>query len=1317
VPARAQAIMASGRGTRVEMVVIMDCRLRAAPALASVNPVAGVRGLALAARGSGGRWVPGIAEPAHPTLPPAFSCPKAEERAVGAFTRMDETLVEPRPTAAAEPRGNARGTMASSSRRSLTGWWRGRRDGRAILPLLVQTLAGFSKIDGEVVEADIDSSLSFLRNDLPTAYSSKLQADYQRALNEPQNLAEIAAQLAPLLEPEEKILLGMQLYVLISRARMPAQLLRQFYLFMTGLGVAAEAVGLVYQLNAGEVAGDGAGVDAHAPGVGVQPLDSLLISGRPPADVVLENVPEGQSLAVFRLRTLVLLKNTGTRPLLARGRQLRPGEFTRLYQGQRVVLDESVFEFQDLVTYLNAKKDVSSTQLYLAMDADDEPYVERTRSAGSVYQIKFGLGVEVMALRRTPARVRGVTLRVGERLKAGLHDKITFPNETEISLSELRRRAREMGGRFTLSPSKSDYLVSNNPGLLRPGDILLSPNARGELLLRISCDYEAKRGALEVLKGGGPIGVGGQPVRERAELEDGAVIDIGEGVCLRCHFGDRIIEEERNLISRLEVVDLSHRYHERETALDGISLTARRGELICVMGPSGCGKSTFLRVLAGHLRPREGTVRLNGLPLYENLKLLCPYISYCPHEDAFDEFLTVQENLDVAAAVRSPHLSGEDRRKRVQAKLVELGLDAARRRRAGSPEDKFLSGGERKRLNIGLDMIGLSDVFLFDEPTSGLSSKDSEQVLDIIRGLAHNKVVFVSIHQPSARLLGMFDQALLLDRGGRLAFYGPPSAMLRYFREAAVEEGVLLDYPLVPGEAAPPPEVVFDVMESPLRDLGGDVIYTEDENGRLAPGRRFSPGFWRDRFQARRILEQTRGVVREPDDLTSTERAVPGSSRVPPRARRQWRDELAQGAAVFRRAFIAKLRHRGNLAATLLEAPLLALLISFVLRYSEDGVYTFASAFHIPTYLFMTLVVGMFLGLTNSADDIVRDQVLLQRERNHDVRCTYYVLAKTAALAIFAAAQCAVYLLIGNAVLEVRSMFWDYFLWMLLSALTGVVLGLLISSLVRNSKTAINIIPLILIPQIILGGALIKYEEMNRNLDLAHNLRRWLRGDDGRPLEPPNKLEVPFLCEFMPLRWSYEAIVIAQANRNPLAVAQDALQRRIDTIVKELPPPPAKDPPELAEQLSDAKQALALVSGLEGRSPEHVKRRLAAIMKAIESGDFDEESGEFSGKAGIKPVSAGQLYSNQKIWDLFNKAEVERLHDGHQEPPNVFFGLKKHLGLKAPEEISSWRHTRTVFEWGREVATLRLNLAVLGFFCGVCLLALFYSLRRRLTSV
>lgn len=1225
---------------------------------------------------------------------------------------MDETLVEPPTQLPSSRRPAPAPAPVAASRRLLAGLRRGRRDGRAILPLLIQTLAGFSKIDGELVEADIDSSLSFLRNDLPTVYSSKLQADYQRALNEPQNLSEIASQLSSMLEPEEKVLLGIQLYVLISRAQMPSQLLRQFYLFMTGLGVAAEAVGLVYQLNSGNT-----GDDEDGQTVAVQPLDSLLISSRAPADLVLENLPEGQAMAVFRLRNLVLLKNTGSRPLLARGRQLRSGEFSRLYQGQRVVLDEMVFEYQDLVAYLNAKKDVSSTQLFLAIDEDQQPYIERTRSDESIFQLKFGLGVEVTALAEAEARIKGVALRVGERLKAGLHDKITFANETEITLSELRRRAREMGGRFTLSPSKSDYLVSNNPSLLRPGDILLSPNARGEMLLRISCDYDAKRGTLEVLKGDRPVFVQGQAVRERAELDDGEVIDIGEGICLRCHFGDRIIEEERNLISRLEMVDVSHRFKDRETALDGLTLSARRGEMICVMGPSGCGKSTFLRVLAGHLRPREGTIRLNGLSLYDHLRVLRPYISFCPHEDAFDEFLTVEENLSAAAAVRSPHLSGAERRKRVSAKMVELGLDAASRRRAGAPEDKLLSGGERKRLNIGLDMIGLSDVFLFDEPTSGLSSKDSEHVLDIIHGIAHNKIVFVSIHQPSSRLFSMFDKALLLDRGGRMAFFGTPEEMLKYFRDAAVEEGVPVE---LPAEGTPAsaiqPELVFDVLESPLRDLGGDVIYAEDESGRLAPGRRFSPGFWRDRFQARRILEQAKSLERPPDETISLPEGAPGS-RAPLRIRRQFRDEVAQAAAVLRRVFVSKLRHRGNLAATLLEAPLLAVLISTVLRYSEDGVYTFASAFHIPTYAFMSLVVGMFLGLTNSADDIVRDQVLLQRERNHNVRCVYYVVAKFVSLGVFAAIQCAVYLLIGNTILEVRSMFAEYFLWMFLSALTGVAMGLLVSSFVRTSKTAINIIPLILIPQIILGGALIKYEEMNRNLDLVYNLRRWLRGSDGKPLEPPNKLKVPFVCQFMPLRWSYESIVIAQATRNPLAIAQDSLQDRIDRIVRELPKPPAKDPPELAKQLRDAKQALALVSGLEAKDARHVKRRLDAIMEEIEADAFDADSDKYAVRGDGERVSAGQIYSNQKIWDLFNKAEVERLHDGYTDPPNVFFGLRKYIDLKPPDEVKDMPGVQRSFAWASDFSTLRLNFAMLCVYCVLCLLGLYFSLRRRLTSV
>src|SRR5690606_1288639 len=152
---------------------------------------------------------------------------------------------------------------------------------------------------------------------------------------------------------------------------------------------------------------------------------------------------------------------------------------------------------------------------------------------------------------------------------------------------------------------------------------------------------------------------------------------------------------------------------------------------------------------------------------------------------------------------------------------------------------------------------------------------------------------------------------------------------------------------------------------------------------------------------------------------------------------------------LLKRAFLSKLRNRTNLLTTLLEAPLLGFLISSVLKYSEEDSYTFATAFHIPTWLFMSLVVAMFLGLTNSADEIIRDRHLLSRERNHNLRTFYYLSGKVLSLSAFALVQCFIYLLIGNWMLEVRDMFLVHLWWMFLTALTGACLGLLVSSLVN----------------------------------------------------------------------------------------------------------------------------------------------------------------------------------------------------------------------------------------------------------------------------
>src|SRR5256886_500894 len=438
------------------------------------------------------------------------------------------------------------------------------------------------------------------------------------------------------------------------------------------------------------------------------------------------------------------------------------------------------------------------------------------------------------------------------------------------------------------------------------------------------------------------------------------------------------------------------------------------------MGASGSGKSTLLKVLAGQLQPTSGEVILNGQSLYPNLDTLKRYLSYMPQEDAFDEHLTIGENLLFAASIRSPHLSRRDRMRRLDAKLIELGLGERRDAVVGSPDKKLLSGGERKRLNIGLDLIGMSDGYLFDEPNSGLPSNVSEHVIEIIRSMAHNKIVIVTIHQPSSKIFQMFHKAILLDKGGRLVFFGTPSDMLRYFAEAEHQHQFGAELGACPSCGTTRPEFIFDVLETPLRDLSGDIIYEENSRGHLVAARRYSPEFWRDKYEAFRLIQDVKQV--------SLRRvSAPPLPPAPTRKTRfmvRWRDEWTQLRTLMRRSFMSKLRNRANLVITIGVAPVLALLIATILRYSENGTYDFASAYHIPTFLFLGLIVAMFLGLTNSADDIIRDRPVLQRERNLNVRLPYYVFSKFMSLGFFALFQCILFVLIGNYILEIRGMFW-----------------------------------------------------------------------------------------------------------------------------------------------------------------------------------------------------------------------------------------------------------------------------------------------------
>ena len=1114
-----------------------------------------------------------------------------------------------------------------------------------LLPTLIKVLAAFARADGELLEEEIDSSLGFLRYDYPDAVYSELRKFFSDALHEKQDLSEMAKRLAGQLGDERKILLGVQLYDLIAKAGLKQDQVIAYYSFMSGLGMAEQAIDIVYQLNADEQ------TDQPIYRSGASPLEMVSFGHPDHADVALADFAPDERLNAYRFGDLVILKNLSGRNLDVQGRALKPREFARLYTGQRILLDDQVLAYSDLVFYFNAKKNVTAAEIFIALSSSDEVRLEKTRSRDSCLQVTFGLRVKVRALRNVDAVLKGVRLNQGAAVEATLEDKIVFHNDSELDLGDLRRRARSYGARFQLKASKSEYLVSNNPSLLEEDDILLSPGAGGDVLLKISCDYDRLEGRLEVLQADRPILVRGVPVRNSAPLADGDTIRVDVGQVLRCNFTERIIEEERNVIRSLEARDLVCRFSNGTIALDGVSLSVQRGEMVCVMGASGSGKSTLLRALSGQFPPHQGDVLFNNRSLYANYDSLRKYVTYIPQYDAFDEHLTIEENLNFAAAIRAPHLSRRERSRRIDGKLAELGLNERRNFVVGSTHKKTLSGGERKRLNIGLDMVSSADIFLFDEPTSGLSSKDSEHVIEIIRGMSHNKIVLVTIHQPTSKIFQMFHKAALLDRGGKLVFYGTPQEMLKYFAEAEHQQhfGTALGGCEACGTTRP--EFIFDVLETPLRDLGGDIIFEENNRGQLVPARRFSPDYWRDKFEAYRLLKDVQQPSAPREAVTPT----------PPQARRKkqpfrWREEWHQFAVLIKRAFLSKLRNPANLLTTILEAPLLALLTGMVLRYSESDVYDFASSFHIPTYLFLALVVAMFLGLTNSVDDIIRDRPVLMRERNLDVRLIYYVLAKAVTLAAFAVVQCALFTWIGNWLLGVRGAFWIVFGEMFLTVGCGVAIGLVISSLVSESKTGILIIPVVLIPQIILSGALIKYEEMNKNLDFVYSIQKWVNTHPGSAMPARSDLQVPLICQFMPTRWSYEALVYGQSKLNPLTRRQEAIQQQINHIVAE------KNLTETDEnRLEDLKDTLAVLSGLEASDAGKLDAQFKKVDAIISGAAFDRSDFKHSGTG----VTAEQLYVNQKVTDLISKAEMEQSDYRENRHINVFFGpVKEYFGLR-----------------------------------------------------
>jgi ABC-type multidrug transport system ATPase subunit len=535
--------------------------------------------------------------------------------------------------------------------------------------------------------------------------------------------------------------------------------------------------------------------------------------------------------------------------------------------------------------------------------------------------------------------------------------------------------------------------------------------------------------------------------------------------------------------------NIEYRFKENNVGVHDLSFKEESGKMVGIIGSSGAGKTTLLNVLNGSAAPSEGNVNINGYNIFTEKSKLEGVVGHVSQDDLLIESLTVFENLYYNAKLCFDKYTNFQLIRLTLKLLKDLGLFDARNLKVGNPLDKKISGGQRKRLNIALELIREPSVLFLDEPTSGLSSRDSAKIMDLLKNLAlKGKLIFVVIHQPSSDIFKMFDRLLILDTGGYLIFNGNPLDSITYFKSQTLRANRTESECTSCGNVDA--DQIFNIVES-------EVL---DEYGNPTQVRKVSPIQWYQRFKDHNGSNKT---VEDTDELP------PVTFKIPNQFKQFW--------VFVKRDVISKLANRQYLFINLFETPLLAFILSYIIKFynidagNELG-YTFSSNSNMPVYLFMAVIVALFIGLTLSAEEIIKDRKILKRERFLNLSKTSYLISKIVILFSISAFQAFLFTLIGNSILEIKGMFFQYWLALFSAWCFANMLGLIISDTFKTVITIYILIPFILIPQLILSGIIVKFDKLNPNIST------------------PNS--IPWYGEIITARWAYEALAVNQFKNN-----------------------------------------------------------------------------------------------------------------------------------------------------------------------------------------
>jgi ABC transport system ATP-binding/permease protein len=608
-------------------------------------------------------------------------------------------------------------------------------------------------------------------------------------------------------------------------------------------------------------------------------------------------------------------------------------------------------------------------------------------------------------------------------------------------------------------------------------------------------------GAGEVLLNGQRVGAGSHYV-----LSNGSSVRPPHGVPIYYSdiLGAFMAKNGRPRIV-FKATDIEYAFPNGRLGLHELHLAETAGKLIGIMGGSGSGKSTLLNVLNGNLKPSRGHVTINGIDVHSERDRIRGVIGHVSQDDLLIEELTVFQNLFYNAKLCFGDLSDEQVSERVLRMLQSLGLYETKDLKVGSPLEKTISGGQRKRLNIALELIREPSVLFVDEPTSGLSSRDSENIMDLLKELAlKGRLVFVVIHQPSSDIFKLFDRLLLMDQEGHPVYYGDPVDAVVYFKRVTGQVNSDVGQCSACGNVNP--EQIFNILEAKL----------VDEYGNETDQRRISPEAWNEVFRAQ--MEGRSAQVPEERSVPKSTFAIPG--------------KIKQLGVYFKRDLLSKLANRQYVLINLLEAPVLAYVMAFFLKYyrvghGTSGEYIFRENDNIPQYLFIAVIVALFLGLTVSAEEIIRDRAIRQREKFLDLSRASYLLSKVAILFMISAVQTLLFVLVGSMVLGIEGMMPAHWLLLFSTSAMANVLGLNVSASFNSAKVIYIMIPVLIIPQLLFSGIIVKFDK----------LHPWFASERS----------VPWIGNVMASRWAYEGLAVTQFMANDYERAVYPYDQRMKT--------------------------------------------------------------------------------------------------------------------------------------------------------------------------